>query len=277
MKRDIKLIGLDLDGTVLTDDKRITERTRIVLETAAEKGVTVMTATGRPLNAISPEFLSLKGVRYLMASNGAVIYDREQKKIIHRVCLSFEQAREIFRRAEAFDAWKEICIDGVSYTSRESFEKLEEYIPEGPTRKYLLESRVPVDNLPAMISDNRELLEKVCLFFPTTQARDIAKEAFADMEGVSKAGAFSFNYEISNAEATKSKALLKMGETLGLTVNQIMACGDGMNDYEMIKNAGLGVAVANAVDELKAVADFVTDSNEEDGVARAIERFVLNA
>ena len=79
-----------------------------------------------------------------------------------------------------------------------------------------------------------------------------------------------------NKEGTdKGKALLKLGEMLGISREEIMACGDGMNDYEMLKTVGFAVAMKNACEEIKEIADYVTDSNDEDGVAKAIEKFAL--
>jgi len=273
--KKIKLIGLDLDGTVLTDDKHITERTRRALEAASMQGVVVMTATGRPFNAIAEEFLNIKGVRYLMSSNGASVYDRATDELIYHACLTKEQCFEIMRRFSRYHCWREICIGGISYVEQEAYDHPEEYFGSGPMINYVMSSRVPVPDVNELIRTQEKDLEKICAFFYETAERENARKEFLKMENIVQASASMYNLEVSSPEATKGKALFYTGRMLGIEPSEIMACGDGMNDYEMVAGAGLGVAMGNAMEALKEAADFITGTNEEDGVAYAVERFVL--
>jgi len=273
--KKIRLIGLDLDGTVLTNDKHITERTRKALESASEQGVVVMTATGRPFNAIAEEFLNLKGVRYLMSSNGASVYDRDKEELIYHACLTEKQCLDIMSRFSRYHCWREICIGGISYVEQDMYNTPETYFREAPMIRYVLQSRVPVPDIIETIRSKKENLEKVCAFFYETEEREKARQEFLNMENIVQAEASMYNLEVSSPKATKGKALFYTGKLLGIEPSEVMACGDGMNDYEMVVGAGLGVAMGNAMEKLKEAADFITGTNEEDGVAYAVERFVL--
>ena len=103
----------------------------------------------------------------------------------------------------------------------------------------------------------------------------MAAKQLSDIPGLEVTGAFGNNHEVNAAGTNKGDGLKRLGEIIGIGVEEMMACGDGMNDYEMLRTVGFAVAMENGHADVKAIADYVTVPNDEDGVAKAIERFVL--
>ena len=123
--------------------------------------------------------------------------------------------------------------------------------------------------------EHRPLDKIQALFASQEEKRAAFAEVRETLPEITVCGALHNNLEANAKEARKGVALIKLGEFLGISKEEIMACGDGSNDIEMVKEAGLGVAMSNAIDEVKAAADYVTCSNDEDGAAKAIEKYVL--
>ena len=274
-RRRIRLLATDLDGTLLTEEKVVTKRTRRAICAAQDKGVEILIATGRPLNAIPPGVLSLDGVRYIMASNGAIIYDRKEKKTIWHKCIARESAKKIREIISPLPIWKEFSIDGIAYTEEGLFSDIESHLPEGLAGDYLRSSRIPKENLEEFLEEHADQLEKVCMFFRNPGDSERYEKLFTDLPDIFRTSAMWYNLELSDIKAEKGCALTFMEETLGVTSEETMAFGDNRNDITMIQAAGLGVAMENGHEDLKVKADYVTLSNEEDGVAAAIEKFIL--
>lgn len=275
MKNEIKLIGLDLDGTVFNDEKHITETTKNAIRDAIKKGVIVLPATGRPISGVPQEFLDIEGVHYALTSNGAVVYDvRENKKIVENL-IDIDLATRLLDSISHIDCLQEIYIDGKGYSKKGSAKVTLTYVKDKAVAEYIMNTRIAVDSLYDFMKDNNKPVEKIHLLFSDLEAREEARKVLSDFSEVVVTSAIFNNLEINLKNVNKGNGLIELGNVLGIEKDQIMACGDGGNDYEMIKTVGFGVAMGNAIDELKEVADYVTLTNEEDGVAYAINEFVL--
>ena len=154
-------------------------------------------------------------------------------------------------------------------------EKAEEYVILPSMARYLKECRIGVQDLYEKLEKEKKQVDKVHALFKNISEKEKAFLQIKEIPNITATGAMENNIEVNALGVNKGIGLLKLGELLGIKREEIMACGDGMNDLEMIREAGLGVAMANAVQEVKDAADFVTDSNEKDGVAKAIEMFAL--
>ena len=141
--------------------------------------------------------------------------------------------------------------------------------------KYLRESRVPVPNVREKLQQVNQQVDKVQALFKNREEKEQAFLEIKQIPGTEPTGALENNIEVNASGVNKGLGLLKLGELLGIERDEIMACGDGMNDLEMLKEVGFGVAMENAVQPVKDAADYITDSNENDGVAKAIEKFAL--
>ena len=275
MNREIKMIGLDLDGTLLTDKKELTAYTREVLEKAIGQGVTVLVATGRPISAIPEELTLFPGMRYVVTSNGARVLDLSENRVLIEHTMSQETAGALLDILKDYDAIREAFIDGVSYCAKEPMSRAYEFFDKPYMGDYILNTRIPAESVKEQVFLLGKRVDKVHGIFKNLTERKEALERMKKVPGIVITGAFGNSLEINAEGTSKAESLICLGKLLGIRREEIMTCGDGMNDYEMIEKAGFGVAMENGNPKVKAIADYVTVSNEEDGVAKAIEKFVL--
>ena len=271
----IKLVALDMDGTTLNDEKQITPYTKQVLEKAMEEGIIILACTGRPANGIPQVFSSLKGIQYAISSNGARIVDVVHNKILHEQLIDVEEMNSIMKLVSKYNTYREVFWNGVGYTTTAMYEQITEYLTEY-MKEYIGKTRIMVDNLEEEISKKHTSCDKIHIAFADLEER---KQAIAELQLLGNYefhGALLNNMEITAANTSKGTSIVKLGEILGIKREEIMAIGDGMNDASMLREVGLPIAMENAVPELKRYAKYITDSNNEDGVAKAIEKFVLN-
>lgn len=276
-KRKIRMIGLDLDGTVFNNEKMITEHTREVLAEAIRQGVVVLPATGRPECGLPEQFLAIPGVRYALTSNGARIIDLVERKVIYSQLLPWETAAAVIDEVNTWEhcAW-EAYYDGEIFVDADAYRFLDHPDMLPALKSYMRRTRQPVKGLAAKIRREYISMEKMHMVFENTEYRDQKlqeiREKFPDL---AFSNATTFNMEINSADAGKGKGLVALGKILGISREEIMACGDAANDWDMLQMAGFPVVMGNADEETKKLAAFVTKSNEEDGVAYAVEQYVL--
>lgn len=274
----IRMIGLDMDGTLLTTEKELTEHTREVLREAIDRGVVVLPATGRPLTGIPEEVLKFPGVRYAVASNGARIVDLKESRVLYEDLVPYETGRRVLEICSRYDSMLEIYYDGVGYAEEEKLKHLDEYVPRLPMARYIASSRRPVADVRAMHEERKAPTDKVQALFRTTEeCKKAWKEVEKEIPDIEITGALSNNIEVNAKGVNKGRGLMILGELLGIHREEIMAVGDGSNDIAMLREAGLGVAMENATEAVKAAADVVTLSNDQEGAATAIEKYVLQA
>lgn len=269
----IKMIAFDLDGTLLTTDKKLTEYTADVLKRAIDRGIEIVPATGRPLMGVPEEFFNFPGIHYIICSNGARTVNVENKETLAARLLPFDTAKEILAVFKEYDTIREIFYDGRGYTEKEKLPEIERYFSTPAMIKYFKTSRTPVDIDEMFFRENRAA-DKVQAIFSSPGEKDEALERIRKLT-CEPSCAVKNNIEVNAAGVDKGSVLLELGEQLGILREEIMAFGDGTNDAKMLKTAGVGVAMENAVPEVKAAADFVTLSNDEEGVAVYIENHVL--
>lgn len=275
MKKRIKMIGLDCDGTLLNDNKELTEYSRNVLVRAIEQGIVVLAATGRPLTGIPRQVSEIPGIRYALTSNGARIVDCREEKILYESLMPLETGKKVLDIFKKYDTYKEVFIGGTGYCTEGELCRIDEYIKSASVIRYIKECRVPVKSIYELIELEQKPLDKVSAMFKNLEEKKKAFEEIKAIDGTFPTGSMNNNIEVNAFGVNKGTGLLRLGEILGIHRDEIMACGDGMNDLEMLKEAGLGVAVGNAVKEVKEAADYITDTNENEGVAKAIEKFAL--
>ena len=274
----IRMIGLDMDGTLLTTEKELTEYTREVLREAIDRGVVVLPATGRPLAGIPEEVLKFPGVRYAVASNGARIVDLKESRVLYEDLVPYETGRRVLEICSRYDSMLEIYYDGVGYAEEEKLKHLDEYVPRLPMARYIASSRRPEADVRAMHEERKAPTDKVQALFRTTEeCKKAWKEVEKEIPDIEITGALSNNIEVNAKGVNKGRGLMILGELLGIHREEIMAVGDGSNDIAMLREAGLGVAMENATEAVKAAADVVTLSNDQEGAAAAIEKYVLQA
>lgn len=272
-KKDIRLIGLDLDGTTLTSDKVLTPHTKEVLESCLRQGIQILPATGRARSGIPDYLTEIEGIRYVVVSNGAAVVDLETGENVYTNCISWERALEIFDILEEYHTFYDIYALGKGWCEGRFYDHLERYRIEPHIEQLIRTSRTRIDDLRSWVKEHQAPIEKINMFFAREEER---QKAFTELEKVPDLAvtcSLVNNLEINDRSCNKGDALLNLGKILDISLDQIMACGDGNNDYEMIKQAGTGVAMENGEPGVKKIADFITKTNDEDGVAFAIEHF----
>ena len=226
--KKIKMIGLDLDGTLLNSKKEVTDHTKSVLEEAIAQGIIVLVATGRPLTGIPGQVRAIQGMQYALTTNGARIYDLIHEKTILSHPVPYERS-----------------------------------------------TRTVVPSIVKWYGEAERDADKLQLMFADMQDIERARKELEEIPGLVLTGSLGNNIEINAQGIDKGIGMIELGHRLGIDRDEIMACGDGDNDLEMLKAVGFGVAMGNAEESVKAVADYVTDTNEEEGVAKAVEKFAL--
>ena len=274
-KKKIRLIGLDLDGTVLTSDKRITEHTREIFRRCISHGIYIVPATGRARSAI-PEYLNtIDGIRYMITSNGGSVIDRESNEVIYENGIAWERALELLDDLEAYDTYYDIYTMGRGWCEARFYDHLEKYNIEYHIEKMIRSSRSRIDDLRAFLKEQKTPVEKINMFFINEEEKLKAFEVMKDIPDLAITHSLGNNLEINHHTCNKGSALLGLGEKLSIPPEEIMACGDGLNDLAMIQMAGVGVAMENGYDILKENCNFITKTNDQDGVAYAIESLCI--
>lgn len=274
MKYKVRMIAFDLDGTLLTTDKRLTDETRRTLEQAAKRGILLVPATGRPLTGMPAEVLGIAGVRYAITANGARVVSAEDGKILREKLISVEKARKVLDIYGEYDTLREIYYDGQGYMEARQMEQLDHYVPDPNMAKYMRNTRKCVPDLMEKFRQENRAMDKVQAVFACAGEKEQAFRRIREMEGVEATGALSYNIEVTAGGINKGEALLWLAGDLGIDREEILAFGDGANDADMIRAAGIGAAMEVSVPEVRAAADILAGSNDEDGVARAIQRYI---
>lgn len=267
-----KLIALDMDGTLLNSEKQITDRTKKAISKARAQGVKIVLATGRPIAGIKPSLEELDLIHeneYVLSFNGALIVNAKTNEIVSKCILQGTDYKELFNLSQELGVHCHafsinhglITSQNNQYTEYESHINKLDINVINPLTDITDEEGI----IKVMFVDEPEVLDKALTKLP-----DWVKERY----NVFKSAPFFF--ELTNKGVDKGIGLLHLADYLNIKQSETMACGDEGNDYSMVKAAGLGVAMENGIDRVKAVADYITDTNDNDGVAKAIEKFVLN-
>ena len=271
----IKLVALDLDGTLFNDQKQITPRTRAAIEAALQQGVAVVPATGRAVCGVPEQITAIPGVRYALTSNGAAVVDLQTGQKLVDLPFDAALALRVYDVIEPFGGALSIFIGGKSYTTQQNAAENMALVPPN-LRRYFRDTRIEVADMRQTLHEHAHEIEKFSILYPDEAVRTAAWQAVAaDCPAVEITSSLERNMELNVPGVSKGPGLMALANALGLDRREVMAVGDSGNDRTMIELAGLGVAMGNATDEVKQAADAVTADNEHDGVAQAIERYVL--
>ena len=272
---EIKLIALDLDGTLLDSQKRLSSRNEKALKECIRRGIAIVPCTGRIWFGVPEVVRCFPGIRYAITTNGAVIEDVVERKVLDERKMSCSLTLQILELAKQFHTMYDVYAGGRAFGEARFIDHMEEYGISPIVRKMVRDTREIVPDVMAQVRALDQPAEKVNYFFADEAERTRARAALLARQDVIVSSSFSNNLEINAIGATKGDAILRLAEHLGLAPDQTMGFGDGENDMTMIQMAGTGVAMENGLDSLKAKADYITATNDEDGVAAAIEKLVL--
>lgn len=266
-----KLIAVDVDGTLVNSKGEITERTRDALISATKVGHEVMIVSGRPTYGIREQALALGFDKFggvLSSYNGGQLYDFKEGKILANHPMDYDLAMEILELSKSLDLEIMIPHGDLIYTDKaDNFYSNRESGMLNMELKEVSDIRDSLDFAPNKIlfAKDPENLDGPCAKI---------KEKFGHVTEQVKS--MKFYYEVMPLGLSKGSSIIEACKIFGIDIKDTIVFGDQMNDMSMFEVAGTGVAMANAVDPIKDVADYVTKSNDEDGIAYYLENFVLN-
>lgn len=271
----IRLIALDMDGTVYNNKKEITPRTKEAIRNAIKEGICVLPASGRPRSGIDQNFLDIEGVKYCIYSNGAGVEDVSTGKLIHSCSLEEETLKLLFDNLEQLDGTFELYCDGKVYASKRQQENWDKWIPNDHIRAYVKKTRIVVpESMKVFYEANRCNVEKINCSYGDKKERQKVLEFLKTVPDIIITYGLPENVEVNAKMCDKGEAVLALAKYLGIAPEETMACGDSSNDKAMIVKSGCGVAMGNAEKEIKALAKVETLTNEEEGVAYLLETVV---
>jgi Cof subfamily protein (haloacid dehalogenase superfamily) len=267
-----RILAVDMDGTVLNSEKKISPPTDAAIHRALEEGYQVLFCTGRNLIEVQSYLDLFPEMRYVILCSGGVVKDLQTGANLHHRTLDYDLAKQVIREAEGMDVNIIYFIGDQLYADRKVRGKMEYYNCQCFHELY--ESYATwMDDPASMMDAMPDSIRKINLFFHDREEYLKMGERL-DAMGVNHPSGIPNNYEISPAGVSKAVGLQVLCDHLGIRVEQSIACGDEGNDYDMIQAAGLGVAMGNAIEPIKAIADTVVADCDHDGVAEAIELYL---
>lgn len=265
-----KLVAVDIDGTLLNDNKELTKETKRAINESTKLGVKVVITTGRIIQSVKEliEELCLEGEEeYVIANNGCTIYNTKDYSLVYEKSLKDKNLKEVYKKYKRKETVIEVhTLNGILTEDISEHEhQIDRYPDMEILQKDFQKDKIEDQKLvKILVKGDEKYIEELTKVVP----REL-HEKYAVVRSLDHL--LEFMYKGSS----KAKGLEVLGEILGIKREEIIAIGDGINDLEMIEYAGLGVAMGNAKEEVKKVANFITKSNEENGVAYTIEKFIL--
>lgn len=269
--RKIKLLALDLDGTVLTSENRLPDPVRESLKKAIAEGIVLVAASGRPYGSMPKSILGLEGLAYCVTSNGACVYDGKGNKLSSSL-LSFESVEKILELTEPYDLIFEAFIDGKTYTDKRYCDDPAAYGCSQAYVDYVKSSHGKIENMRAFVMEHKDELDSLEIACTDSSLRTMLRRKFeTELEGVYVTSSSENFIELMSSTATKANGVRFCCEREGILPAQTASCGNADNDVDMIKFCGLGTAVGNASQKCLDCADMVLPTNNECGVCILID------
>lgn len=267
---EIKLIAIDIDGTLLNEENILAQETIDAVTEARNNGIKVVLCTGRPLTGVKPYLkkLNIDGSdEYAITFNGAQVQDADAN-IIEKFDLDYNDFVGLEKLSHNLNTNFQIETTDYIYTTNRDLS------PYSVAESYLVRMPIRVRE-PQEITSETEIVKAMLIADPDIIDKAIPNIPESFLDHLTMVRSEPVFIEFVNQKASKGAALSKLATRLGLTAENVMAIGDQGNDISMVKYAGTGVAMGNAADDLKDIANKITKSNKENGVAYAIRNFAL--
>ena len=275
-KRKYKIVASDLDGTLLNEEQAVSEENFRAISEMKRLGVEFVPTTGRGMNEVDISLINSPDIRYIITSNGAVVFDKKLGKRILTRYISRDSMSLILDTVRPYNVFIVVHEGGKTYYDKDK------YNPEflnicgvGEYYGYIIGKYAEaVENFESFLLSSCEV-ELMSLFFELDEGLRSGKQIFED-SGRLCAASPSPNYlEVYSSDAGKGKTLAAFADKIGVDIEDVIAVGDSNNDATLIEKAGLGLAVANACDALKEIADQTICENSEHIAKYVLEHFII--
>lgn len=272
----VKLIAIDLDGTLLNSRKKISEANIHAIQEAQGRGLKVIICTGR-IFAGAMTFARELGLSNgpMIGCNGALIKELETGEMLYSQALDMEDCLEVVRSCHEEDLYFHLYVKDTLFSEKLqmaalSYLERNRDLPED----LRMDIRI-VEDVEKILVESGTAPTKFVVISEDTQKLAKVRQKVGRLDNVNIVSSDADNFEVIHRDVSKGRALKYIAELLGISMRETMAIGDNENDISMFEAAGLSVAMGNAIDTIKGMAHHVTDSNDEDGVAKAIRRYAL--
>ena len=267
-----KLIALDIDGTLINSSLQLTESVKNTIAKAKAEGVKVVLCTGRPLKGVE-KFLDELNLKedgdYAATFNGALVQNTFTESPICHLTLNYENLVDLYNLSLEVGSRSHFYDTKTLYTFNKDvsdYTVVESYLTGAHLNITTIEDiSKDISMSKFMMIDHPEILDE-CI-------KKIPKSYF---EKYTIVRSMPFFLEFLNKEANKGSGIERLAAELGIKQEEVICVGDAENDKHMIEYAGLGVAMGNATSQIKDIADYITLSNDDDGVAHVINKFILS-
>ena len=280
-KRIFRLAALDLDGTLLSTNGTISEENKSAIKKATNQGVTFAISTGRPYCGLPLATMEELGIQYAITANGACLYKAPGKECLFEDCMDTGLVIDILEKLLKLEMHISLFIQGEAYMPAQCREALLKIttLPDS-LKEYILSTREGISDITGFLRECRQPVQKLTLNFLANPDgsyinRDETIKILSQYPEINYLSGGYGNLEFARAGVTKGRGLSLLCKILDIPLEQAIACGDSENDLDMMKKAGLGVAMANAPEFIRSQADDVTLDNDEHGVAAMLEKWIV--
>lgn len=277
----MKLFVTDLDGTLLNSDHQLTAFSMNAIRTAMNTGMPVCIATGRSYNDILGIIADLPVKPYIISSNGASVYHADGRKM-HSTSIPKDQVREIITYLKQQNLEFEVADDEYTYITQGGLDLLHKELEDVGSSDTLKKEELEKDVLGLVLSQGNlkvvptmeDLLSRIesanSVSSISAYLNKIQKsmEYFTMDKRIRTFSSWKYNFEMTSSQTSKGIALKHLCAHLDVELSDVAVIGDNYNDLSMIKIAGIKGAMANAVENVKSIADYIAPSNDEDGAAK---------
>ena len=275
-KRNYKIVASDLDGTLLNKEQIVSEENLQAISEMSRLGVEFVPTTGRSMNEVNPSLINCPDIRYIITSNGAVVFDKKTGKTILTHYIPRDVVSLVLENLRPYNVFIVAKEGGKSYFDKNKYNP--EFLNTCGIDAYfghiISQHAEAVEDFESFLLSSNEV-EMIVLFFEFDEATRCCKQIFEDSGKLCGAHANIGYLEVYSSDAGKGKTLVTFADKLGIDIADVIAVGDSNNDSSMIEVAGLSLAVANACDSLKELADQTICDNSEHIAKYVLENLII--
>jgi len=268
-----RLLAVDMDGTVLNREKKITIRTAEAIRRGLASGKEILFATGRCPSEMTEYLREFPEMRYAMCLSGALIFDAKSGNALSAVTISVDLAEQILKIADQLDVMVNIYAGNDVFVEKRRYGNMEYFNCQCFAALYD-SCAVWVDDIRSVLQKRADEIYKINFYCHDRENWEKGRELIEKLP-LNYASGIPLNFELSPQGVNKGMGLEMLSRLIDIPLSQMIAVGDEGNDLEMVQTAGLGIAMGNAIEPIKAVADVITNDCDHDGVAEVIDAYLI--